>query len=134
MRYFGFCTLLLNISLLQNLTEEKRMLTESLNIHTSKYDTNLLVLEIHKNDVEAKQTYIGELEYELANVKALNSQLRAKKFDILYAAKESLKKALKEKKVAKVNHQLKYALEQLDEEDANEIRNALREFGIVVKY
>ena len=119
---------------LKNLAEEKRMLTESLNINSSKYDTNLQVLEIHKKDVEAKQTYIGELEFELANIKALNSQLRAKKFDILYAAKEALKKALKEKKVAKVTHQLKYALEQLDEEDANEIRNALKELGIPVRY
>lgn len=110
------------------------MLNESLAIASSKYDTNLQVLEIHKKDVENNRTYISELEFELANLKSDNSHLRAEKYDILYAAKEALKKAMKEKKVMKVTHQLKYALEQLDKSDADEIRDALKQLGIIVKY
>jgi len=114
--------------MIDNLKEEKRRLIEALNSSSSKFDTNVNVLEVFKRDIEKKTNIVSELEMQIGQLKSDNSEMKSKKYDLLYAAKEAIKKA------AKKNHQLKQAIKNIDEDDANDIRNALKEAGIPMTY
>ena len=67
----------------------------------------------------------------IGQLKSENSDMKSKKYDLLYASKEAIKKA------ARKNHQLRQALknlQQVDEDDAKEIRNALKDAGFQITY
>lgn len=123
-----------NQQLIEELTHEKKLLNESISIHISKYQTVLEVLEIQKKTVEEHKARINQLEMQLQPLISENSLLRASKIDLVFACKEAIKKALKDKKVFKSSHSLRLALDQLSKEDADDIRAALREVDVYIDY
>mmetsp|Transcript_30041 Transcript_30041/g.34760 ORF Transcript_30041/g.34760 Transcript_30041/m.34760 type:complete len:669 (+) Transcript_30041:3-2009(+) len=123
-----------NQQLIEVLTHEKSTLQESIATQQAMYQTALEVLNIHKNEVVELKGKIGQLEMELQTTRSNTSLLRASKIDLIFAMKEAIKKALKEKRVIKTSHSLRFALEQLSKEDADEIRSALKEVDVNVDY
>ena len=86
------------------------------------------VTELFKESVENLQLKLQELEGKLGEQTSEISKLKVQRDDVLWAAKNALKKALNQK------HFLRQALENLDEETANEIRQTLRELNISINY
>jgi len=86
------------------------------------------VTELFKESVENLQLKLQELEGKIGEQASEMARLKVQRDDLLWAAKNALKKALNHK------HLLRQALENLDEEAANEIRQTLRELNIKIDY
>lgn len=104
------------------------MLNEEYDLKKNDYNVSLEVAEIFKKSVEEMNVKTQELEGTLGDLMSQVSKLKAMKYDILYAAKEAIKKALKKP------HYLRQAIENLDEEAAGDIRTTLEELGIKMEY
>lgn len=103
-------------------------LTEEYDLKKNDYRVSIEVTEIFKKTVEDMNFKTSELEGRVGELMSQVSKLKAMKYDILYAAKEAVKKALKKP------HYLRQAIENLDEEAANEIRAMFQELGIKINY
>jgi chromosome segregation ATPase len=118
--------------IIENLYEEKRRLTESVNFVNQKYDTNQRVIEeVFSRDIERKTNRIEELDFERAMINSQITELKSK-FDGLHdATRESIKRA------AGKNHNLKHSLktlEEMDKDSAQRIRDYFRDINNPVSY
>lgn len=92
------------------------------------YKVSVEVTEFFKNRIETLELSIQEMEGRLGEQASQIARLESEKCDILYAAKNALKKAFKQR------HYLRQAFEKLDEDVANEIRDMLKEVGVKIDY
>ncbi len=103
-------------------------ITEEYDLKKKDYKVSVEVTELFKESVENLQLKLQEMEGRIGEQASENAQLKVLKEDILWAAKNALKKALNQK------HLLRQALSNLDGDTANEIRAMLKEANVRIDY
>lgn len=86
------------------------------------------VTELFKESVENLQLKLQELEGKIGEQTSEIFRLKVQRDDVIWAAKNALKKALGHK------HLLRQALENLDEDAANDIRQTLKDLNVKIDY
>lgn len=103
-------------------------MSEEYDLKKNDYRVSVEVTEFFKNRIETLELKIQEMEGTQGEQASQIAKLQSEKLDILYAAKNALKKAFKHR------HYLRQAFEKIDEDTANEIRDMLREVGVKIDY
>jgi hypothetical protein len=96
---------------------------DELKLKNNDYKVSVEVAEIFKKTVEDNNIKITELEDRIGEANGNIAKYKALKYDIIFAAKEGFKKAIKK------NHFLTQALSNLDNETAGEIKAMFEELG-----
>ncbi len=112
----------------QSLKKDIIAITEEYDLKKKDYTVSVEVTELFKESVENLQLKLQEMEGRIGEQASENAQLKVLKEDILWAAKNALKKALNQK------HLLRQALSNLDGDTANEIRAMLKEVNVRIDY
>jgi len=114
--------------MIDKLQQQVQAMSEEVALKKKDHKVSVEVTEKFKGEVEQTNMKLSDQEGKIAELKSEVNNLKARQFDVVYAVKEAVKKALKKP------HYLRNAMETLDEEVADEIRGMFQELGIKIDY
>jgi len=114
--------------MIEKLQQQVQAMSEEVALKKKDHKVSVEVTEKFKGEVEQTNMKLSDQEGKIAELKSEVNNLKARQFDVVYAVKEAVKKALKKP------HYLRNAMETLDEEVADEIRGMFQELGIKIDY
>lgn len=108
--------------------KELSTVAEKTDLEKKQYLVSVEVTEMFKKTVEEMQLKLQDLEGKLGEQSSQVARLTAEKDDIMYAAKNAIKKAVGQ------NNYLRQAFETLSPETVEEFRELFRELKIKINY